>query len=444
MGFAGNRLQRLPIQAALGWSLATIVLFEFGPFEYDVDNKHWLYAFLVAVHVALYAGFEVGLRRGSPVVVPERTIKRIVGLCAAVLGIELTLGWIANPGSLTNAGVTLSDPSLARDLKEVTWVSYLQIFTAPLSMSFLPLAACYWHELGWKTRAWTVLVILLGITASIATATRHGMLAMMVFGGAGYLAALRSGQRRARWLPTTAVAVVVVFGFLIYGSYIADRRQNPIYSYEQLLQFNQRFNPAHPLVLGTPELIRPAVLQGIGYFTHGYDYLARSLSLPFEGVAFGAGHSRFLTRNVVRVTGDETFLRRSYFFRLYQDSEFQLNWWMTVYPWIASDVTFPGTVVVMFLIAMAFGMTWADIRVGQNPSAVVLFTWLTYVMVSLPQGAPTQDGPTFVAIYAVLIAWFVTRRPSVPTARARVTTRPVPPAGSRGNGRDLVSVGGAP
>ena len=52
-----------PVKIGILFSAFTVVLFEFGVYEWDVPNKFWFYLFLIACNIAMYYGFRVGVNK---------------------------------------------------------------------------------------------------------------------------------------------------------------------------------------------------------------------------------------------------------------------------------------------------------------------------------------------------------------------------------------------
>src|SRR6267143_4744057 len=119
------------------------------------------------------------------------------------------------------------------------------------------------------------------------------------------------------------------------------------------------------------------------YVTHGYYGLYLSLDKPFVPM-FGVGNSLFLTQQVVRITGNEQIGRSSYPKRIEEDGWDALGLWSSIYPWIASDVSFPGTIVLVFLIGRLFALAWLDTLCGGNPFAVVMFSMFAIMLFYFP------------------------------------------------------------
>jgi hypothetical protein len=152
----------------------------------------------------------------------------------------------------------------------------------------------------------------------------------------------------------------------------------------------------------------------IDYITHGYYGLYLSLEEPFVPM-FGIGNSMFLYFNAVKITGDETILDRPYPVRVEQHHPWlAYGKWHSIYPWIASDVSFPGTILVVFFIGRLFAMAWLDTLKGENPFAVaVLAQFVIMLFYFSANNQVLGSGEAFFGFYGLLIIWFLNRKKCV-------------------------------
>jgi hypothetical protein len=145
--------------------------------------------------------------------------------------------------------------------------------------------------------------------------------------------------------------------------------------------------------------------------TQGYYGLSLALDEPFVPM-FGVGNSMFLYSNAVKITGDSRIANLPYPVRV----ERSRGWgayetWISIYPWLASDVSFPGTIVVVFLIGRLFAMTWLDTLRGENPFAVAMLAQLIVMLFYFPaNNQMLQAGEALTGFYGVMILWLVTRQ----------------------------------
>ena len=118
----------------------------------------------------------------------------------------------------------------------------------------------------------------------------------------------------------------------------------------------------------------------------------------------------FLQRQFARITGDETILRCAYPVRIHESGLYATGYWTTIYPWIASDVTFPGTVLVLAAIGWLSGRVWLDVLGGQNPLAVALLGQVLVLLYYIPaHNKIMQTGEGILAFTVLLAAWMVGR-----------------------------------
>jgi hypothetical protein len=151
------------------------------------------------------------------------------------------------------------------------------------------------------------------------------------------------------------------------------------------------------------------------YLTQGYYALSLSLKEPFVPM-FGAGNSMFVSRQVARITGDDQIERMSYPARIEKYGWDAQGLWSSIYPWIASDVSFPGTLLVVFIIGRLFALSWLDTLNGANPFAVVMFSQFLIMLYYFPANNQLlQSGEGFAAFWVTLALWRRTRRSVAPS-----------------------------
>ena len=152
-----------------------------------------------------------------------------------------------------------------------------------------------------------------------------------------------------------------------------------------------------------PKEIGYAICLGISYLTQGYYGLALCLQLPFDP-CYGLGSS-FAIRHIVDDMGFSidilTYPERIE--RVYGVPAFAK--WHTIFPWLASDFTFAGALLIMGMIAMVWGRTLKDGLVTGNVFSITLFYWLTIIMLFVP--ANNQVFQTTTTMGAFIISFFM-------------------------------------
>jgi len=420
-----------PIVFFLVYLTGTVLFFVAGPFEYPVDNPWTLYLFLALAHLALFAGYWRAAS-GQP--------KQYFGtwkppqllFWSAVISLLLLM-----PTSLARTGNAIPDivdgivntgdaysrtVSLSEQPRGLPIIEYVRIFSGPLIGLLLPLTVFYWTRLPRTTRVLAVAGMLGTVALFVAMGTNKAiadtvlLVPWMIFAGykAGTLP-LKPGRILA--LGLCSVLAFILF-FTFFGLAMEGRSGSPAVS---------GYFPATGATADTGNFLidglsagPAAVITGLDiYLTPGYYALSLSLREPFVPM-YGVGNSMFLYRQAARLTGDESIMKKPYPARIEKYGWDAYGLWSSIYPWIASDVSFPGTIFIVYLIGRLFAWSWLDTLGGANPFAVAMFSQFLIMLFYFPANNQLlQSGEGFTAFWVTLFLWLRTRRRPV-SARLRV------------------------
>jgi hypothetical protein len=168
------------------------------------------------------------------------------------------------------------------------------------------------------------------------------------------------------------------------------------------------YDLAHPWLTLVPDSLVYPFIAATTYPTQGYYGLGLSLSIPFEW-SYGLGASRGLDSIVSQAFPNiPSMINTVYPARVEEIFGYPaLARWHTVFPWFASDLTFLGTLIVMYLIAILLAKTYIRTRDNGNLLAVALFTLLVmfYLFVPANNLLFVSRGDT-VAVLVLLSIWF--------------------------------------
>jgi hypothetical protein len=367
-------LARLSLGAAfLAYFVGTVLLYFFGPWIYPMgDGRGQLIGFLVAAHVAFAVGYLLGMRgtpRAARIVPP---LGKLLFWCVSLDLVLLfptsqlnTGSWIPNPwAALADLGEAYTRSNY---LKESTtpYVAYLRILVSPFLALTAPLAVYAWPQLSRATH-WLFGASIIGMLALYtAMGANAGAAHWMALFPWYILAAHLSGAHRLTrrgWLLAGGVQVASVLLFALFFTATMTQRTGSFAKYGALPSISATAKSAavEPAEVASAPVVRAdgsekrtnarIGAEGLaGYLTQGYYAVYLGLKEPFVPT-YGVGNSMFLQRQVVRLTGDSSLLDRPYPERIEARGWDAYGYWATIYSWIASDVTFPGTVVVVFFI----------------------------------------------------------------------------------------------
>jgi hypothetical protein len=143
-----------------------------------------------------------------------------------------------------------------------------------------------------------------------------------------------------------------------------------------------------------------------GYLGGGYYGLSLCLQLPFVWT-LGAGHSYSLSVFFERFLGTRSFLNDTYLKRMEFETGYPaLQRWHTIFPWLASDLTFYGALAYMALVAYVYAISWREATERSNPLSIVMFSMITLMLFFVPANNQLFHSPeSFLATWVIILAW---------------------------------------
>lgn len=415
----------LPMVFFMAYLNLTVLLFVFGPWAWPVMNGTKLYGFLALAHIALLVGYLHGIRKETPAGYfvgpkPERLVWISIVVTLA-LAIPTTLFRTGN--SVPDIASSLTDPgsayAMTKDIRETSdaasiIVEYVRILFGPLFALLLPLTIFYWRRLSHLARIAAVLGITINLLIYVAMGTNKGiadfiLLTPWLFIAAHFSGALRTRYRSRLFFIISGVLFVAFFGVFFAAGQITRPGTTRDAAYFSPLDMTADLR--NPFVRHLPPTAQSGATALASYLTQGYYALYLSLDKPFVPM-FGLGNSTFLSRNIARLSGYSQIETLSYPAR----NERENGWdaygnWSTIYAWLASDFSFPGTILVVALIGYLFALSWRDTLQGMNPFAVVACTQFLTMLYYFPANNQClQSGESFTAFIGIVGIWLFTRK----------------------------------
>ena len=439
----------LPLAFFLTYLNATVALFAFGPWRYPVGDGTRVYGFLILAHLALAAGYLTVRWRAPSAIIGRGPVDRLAKVCLVVTLLLLVPTSLLNTGELLpNLVSGITDPgavyaksvALRSERSLVTVVAYVRVVLGPLLFLFFPLLVVYWDWLTTRVRVLGVFALAFVAATYVAMGVNKGLADMLGLFPPLALAAYLSGRlrlTRAQWVRVAAgwTLAAVLFLWFFAGTQAARTGSasehgflpagiggttqpagiggKPPTTAEPTFSGGQRgisIDYGHPLLRYLPSgALRTGASGSSLYLTEGYYALYLSLNKPFVPM-FGVGHSIFLTQQAIRITGNPEIGELSYPKRIEVDGWDALGSWSSIYPWLASDLSFPGTLIAIFLVGRLFALAWFDALSARNPFAYGMLAQFGIMLFYFPANNQTmQFGEGFTAFWGILALWLLTR-----------------------------------
>jgi hypothetical protein len=277
----------------------------------------------------------------------------------------------------------------------------------------LPVTFFYWKFLTRTMKLVSSAVIVGTILLFVAMGTNKAIADTVLLFPAMLVAAHCSSISRVRIRRVLILASIAIVGFIGFFLFFASTMASRVGSGMKTGYFHAiglRADSSNFMVKGLPPDLAVGVLGLDNYLTAGYYATSLSLDEPFEPM-FGVGNSFFLTRQASRITGDRDLWRMSYPARIEKHGWDSFALFSSIYPWLASDFSFPGTIIVIFFIGRFFALSWVDTLDGTNPFAIALFAQFVIMIFYFPANNQLlQSGEGLSGFLGIFILWAMTRR----------------------------------
>ncbi len=402
-----------------GYFCVTVLLYFFGPINYHARRPVVLLGFLAAAYLAFAAGYLVPLRRVAAELAKSGITnfrrfefsvgyRRLLGVTTVIaLGLfcfDMVRIFESYPGTLwelvTNPGNGYHFAravQAAGDRGEGS-AFYLatqppatfSVLLTPAKKIYLALGLVFWRQLGRAVR-WAF-VVTVGVQLLYAVMMgRQILIGEVLFQLLVFVVYRWAVQNRpiteprlgaperilAGWRTSIRRTYLVMIGLLLTMAvvmtvFLASRTRG--LSSERIIGSLKMDVTVRHGWLGLdhlPDGVATGVQMISFYLTHGYYGLANALQLPFVWT-YGLGSSRALGRYAHQFLGTPDVSQLTYPMRNEINGQSGLDVWSTAFSWLASDFTFPGTILLMLGVGFLLLRVWRQLVIRRNPFAFVM------------------------------------------------------------------------
>ena len=426
MGLVSRKVMNMPLYAGLSFTVFTLLLFCFGPYNYPNFCGFWLYLFLVITYIFLYSGFKDGLKYKVPIYTDRRPFpirKFVNGLFVISLLISIPRFYIYSgmpdltPSFiLSRALLFFSDAQLLYTEKidnslSVTgfWraINWLIVLVGPLRWAYTPLAILYWKKLPFLQKCGTCFIWLLFALEYLITGTNFGLFDLLI---SIFIAFIASRARINHNLQVRKVKhpirYFLLFGILIFillwifDSSMSSRMGESFYSGGDVGYKSFELDQNSLLYKITPTALQPLLAYLTNYVARPYSALSLAMTLPFEST-FGVGYSWFLLDNV---PFSEYLWSRTFPVRMEELYGYShtINW-HTAYTWFANDISFFLVPFLFYFLFRIFGKAWKEYLVTGNIAAFLLFMIYVKMMFFLSANNQVFQGTSTMMAFWILL-----------------------------------------
>ncbi len=399
-------LRCLPLTLLQAYLAGTIVLFLVGPYPWPIDNPIAVVGFLLVVQIALMAGYLSSARKEPLVRQSDETMAKLINVVLIVAAIwaipafmiktvtvrdvyggplQTIIAGFTKPGEVYNQHQTVVAMRQAGSIGSLApgYLTFLDFLLSPVVSLAMPLGIVLWNRLTMGQRALLVFVTTAQVVSWIGIGTNKGLFDLVILFPWLYISQqVRAGTAAGVVLGRVAafggsLAILVLAYFVIGGmGRHADRGMNVA----EFIDVGDGYRGIFGMM---PEGLAFGLLRLCDYLTQGYYALSLALGLDFEP-CWGLGNSYWLSSWAKAFTGDVSIIEHSFPGRLQALDINLYTRWHTFYVWIASDVSFFGVPVVVFVIGRMLASAWVDSLWGSDVFAIGLLHLLIIMVVYFP------------------------------------------------------------
>jgi len=389
----------IPLYIASTYLFGTFALFLLiGPTDL-VPNMSKLMTYVLST-IALFAiGYVIRMRSlPRSVLVRDTTVrevrsaKMLITLCAGYLaaygisylitygatGPDAILTAMVSPGSAYAAKFHIY--ALQAATGERNLVNQILTIFAVLYAPLMPMSIVYWRHLMVSTKSFAAMGLGLYALFFLFIGTLKGLGDVLIFGSAAMLVLTFGTWYGPRPKRNTKGRVVIVIAFVAVTGYMATSQTQRMTEFG--IAGRTQSNPFVASIIG--DSLGRGLQSVMGYPTQGYLGLAYNLDTQFVWTR-GLGSSRAVASYWDQYIGQSGTSDLTYPAR----TEARTGWpagmyWATIYPWLASDLTFPGAAILMGVVGWLFAKFWYEAAFGRGRLALLLFCQIALFLAFVP------------------------------------------------------------
>ncbi|MEW6606915.1 MAG: hypothetical protein AB1414_05605 [bacterium] len=412
----------LPLKIFIIYIVTTLLANFFGPWEYVQYNKIIVLGFMIIFSIFAIFGYHRGIESDVHIYYSKRPIRFNYGFRALkILIVFMTILYFLIIIEKTIVyGVSIAPNSSIFDILTTSYgnkdfiftysfwlLSYIYIFDIFVKV----LGIYFFNKLSFSFKALVLLNYALSLWHVIIFDGNQKMIGdMLIYFLIPIIIKLINSSKKIKpkiFIISTLFAILFL-GFFI--SNIGSRVERWNLSIETI-DGRAFSNLEHPIVRMVPTDFKKPVILFFNYFSNGYYGLYLSLNLPYES-SMGMGSS-FAFREIITRTFNisDSSYSPTYGERINDVYGYDgYSNWISIFPWIASDFTFFGAILIVSFGVFLFARAWKYSIVNRDPVSIVVFAHLTIFIMYIPNNNQLlQTKQSLIATLFMFIIWVIYR-----------------------------------
>lgn len=413
-------MKYLPINFHILYITFTLLVSFFGPKIYQDYNKLPVFIFISVYLITIYWGFKIGFSK-TPVYVKLRfkpNLQKITkySIFTSLILISINSIYLFSTGRLSfnisEIGANYSNfYDYYYEKKEsslFTFENVILIISAIPKFISLTLGFFYFKSFKFRDKmTFILLIFLIILTQTLSLGNQKSIGDLVIFASVTLLVNSTSYSKVKRKKLLKRIGIVFTLLFMLLSFTQFSRLDSRDISYQDLnnnMASYSKFDFEHPVfkVFGFKFGLGIATFT-TGYLSNGYYGLSKTLEMEYQW-SYGVGNSVALTSIIEKASGEEIY-KRTYLDRM--EKQYHIpgkRHWHTIFPWIASDFTFFGTIIIFYFFSYYYGKSWREVLEYKNPISLLLFSLLTILFMFVPANNQIFHGFDYLAV-TIFVLW---------------------------------------
>lgn len=413
-------MKYLPLKFHASYILFTLAFSLWGPLVYRGYNKGIVFLFMIGYLSIVTIGYHLGVNNRISFNSKRKDIFKLVKRCINI-SVLLYLINVCYLYSIDQLNLNLLEMGkhynevneyylLKKESSLFTFEILFLVSVAVFKYVSLVLGFFYYKSLsvGYRRRLIFLLVLII-ITHTISAGNQKSVGDIIIF--ASMTIAIRSRElspmKRKQLMRKIGAILMLLLVLLSYSQYNRlATRDISAFEINRFMATYKYYDLSHPIFEYLGYKVGFALSAFIGsYLAGGYYGLSVCLQMPFVWT-YGIGNSQAITGLVEKIFGvsiyEYTYLNR-------MDVLYNVpgkQHWHTIFPWLASDFTFVGTLMLMGIVAFFYGKAWKEVILYKNPISLLLFALLSIAFVFLPANNQILHGFDYLMITVFVVVFW--------------------------------------
>ncbi|MBQ8215329.1 MAG: hypothetical protein IJX08_10055 [Clostridia bacterium] len=443
-----------PMNAALIYLLFTIVIFLYGPIEWNIPSVPKLVSVLLIYTGTFALGYYL---KASQLIAQLKTNEKnknrfsdfertsanfLNGIPTSAIGLIFSVSCIFSIlkhcivmlhyyGSIDFSALLsfdFSEAYFSRLNSNIagTWYIFALNCMNVLDVFWYPLGMIYFKRFHFGYKALFILTLLINFTYNAQSGTMiswgNFIFRLIPFLFLEIFNAIHSKNRTVSKSGKRTICIILVLIMLFVSLFIFSQESRYDYmGYEDELSYDNGILDRFIENERSYPIVGKRLSSVAFYIGNGYCGLAYALELP-PSFTYGIGFSRDLSRTINQYFGIDvsgiTYPQRT------EDAFGWKNgiYWPSAYSWFASDLTFFGIPFLMFFFGQFFCSVWFNALTENSITAVVLTGWLWIGILFIPANNQLfQSFNMFAATVGLILLYIFRKKLPTPVLKQTIS-----------------------